>query len=102
MGFMVTKEMELLRDALTAKGIEWTDKSATNLADSWVCRTHYSYGGHIWSVIHGYGTYGGIGVYPYEGDEGLLECLTSKYGDIKGWLTAENVLALMEVDDEQS
>ena len=102
MGLVVTKEMKLLRDALTAKGIEWADKSSTKIADHWICRTHYSYGGYTWSVIHGYGTYGGIGVYPYEEDEGLLECMTSKDGDVKGYLTAENVLALMEADDEQS
>ncbi|MBQ1781879.1 MAG: hypothetical protein II003_03415 [Methanobrevibacter sp.] len=94
----VCEEMQQLRQMLDAKKIKWIDKSEDYSKPEfkmWICRTHFDYDGHHYSVINGFGTYGGwhgfnAGV--NESDNmGLLE-LAEGYDVIKGWMTAEQVI----------
>lgn len=65
----------------------------------WFCRTHFEYKGIEWSVINGFGTYGGwFGANPgatEENNMGLLE-LWEHSSDPKGWLRAEDVMKEIE------
>ena len=87
------KEMEKLREALTANDIIWTDASDEGLLP--ITRTHFEYKGYKWSVIHGHGTYGGFSL--LEPDAGLLEIMSNAVddGNPMGWLTAEEVMDLV-------
>ncbi len=87
------KEMEKLREALTANDIIWTDASDKGLLP--ITRTHFEHKGYKWSVIHGFGTYGGWS--HLEPDAGLLEVMSSAIdgGEPMGWLTAEEVMDLV-------
>lgn len=89
--FGVTGEMQKLRDWLDAHKIEWEDRSIT-VGDAWVCRTHFWYKDYLWSIIHGYGSYGGFS--PYAKDTGLLElcCSAVNGGEPVGWLTAKTII----------
>ena len=107
--------MVKLRQALTDKGIEWIDKSTIRIADeiqklmeimpdvdvdyldTSMYRTHFDYKGKRWSVINGYGSYGGYD--PIDGkNEGLLELLIGDAAGNEpiGNLTADDVLNYME------
>ena len=103
-------EMEKLRKQLDKRNIPWEDKSTIcpeehialqirfgvepNYADTTVYRTHFSYKNTSFSVVNGYGTYGGYD--PDEGkNKGLLEVAAGTEGEIKGWLTAEQVMDLI-------
>lgn len=82
------EEMKLLREALDKKQIYWeddtTDKSeGFPFLDLSIYRTTFRHNGHSYSVISGYGTYGG--------DYGLLE-LTIDSRDPIGRLTHEEVM----------
>lgn len=99
--FRVTDEMQKLRDWLDAHNIEWEDKSDAE-CEAWVCRTHFWYNDYKWSVIHGYGTYGGFS--PYAKDIGALELLTNAVGggEPVGYLSAQNVIEyLLEMGGER-
>ena len=87
------KEMEKLREALTANDIIWTDASDGGLLP--ITRTHFEYKDYEWSVIHGFGTYGGWN--RLEPDAGLLEIMSNAVddGNPMGWLTAEEVMDLV-------
>lgn len=54
----ICKEMIKLRKYLDDKGIKWVDASTDD--NLWICRTHFELNGFRWSVINGYGTYGGV------------------------------------------
>jgi len=89
--FYVCEEMQKLRDGLDERKIPWkdlTDKDAL-----WICRTHFWIKGDRWSVVHGYGSYGGFSI--FEKDKQLLECM---YGgnEPDGWLTADEVLKMVD------
>lgn len=87
----MTEEMENFRQMLNEEGIEWEDASST---DWWPTnRTHFDHRGFKWSVIHGYGTYGGFNPLTDQ-DEGLLELMSDAVndGDPVGWLTAEQAM----------
>lgn len=91
----LTKEMKSLRRMLDEKGIEWIDAFSPELPDHkyQIYRTHFSYRGYKWSVVHGYGTYGGYS--PLDSiDGGLLELMSDAVndGDPIGWLTAEEAM----------
>lgn len=105
-------EMEKLRKKLDEMNIPWEDKSTIcpdehialqirfgvepNYADTTVFRTHFSYKNTFYSVVNGYGTYGGYD--PDTGEnKGLLEVMFGKQEDIVGWLTAEQVMDLIGV-----
>lgn len=110
---IMCEEMKKLRSELDRRGIEWKDVSSImpefaidemvskgvdrQIADSSIFRTHFEYNGYDFSVIYGYGTYGGIE--PFTGiDRGLLECMTEKVngGEPVGHLTAAEVIAIVE------
>ena len=86
----MTKEMGLLREMLDAEGIEWHDASDTGPCP--MCRTHFIHRGYNWSVIHGYGSYGGYS--RLTRDEGLLELMSgaANGGDPIGYLTAKEAM----------
>lgn len=97
----VCKEMQKLRDWLDENEICWEDvsedfgKGIPSEIDYelWICRTHFEVKGHEISVINGYGTYGGYGIFSKD-NQGLLETMGLWYGDdsVKGYLTAEEVI----------
>ena len=89
---MMPEEMILLRNALDARKIAWYN-ATDNLDRSFpfmnliIYRTKYEHGGSRWSVISGYGTFGG--------QDGLLELMIDNKEPI-GNLTAEEVLRMMD------
>ncbi len=87
----MTEEMETFRDLLDEEQIEWEDVS--EFGSYPICRTHFKYRGFKWSVIHGYGTYGGRDPLTNK-DTGLLELMSNAVndGDPVGWLTAEQAM----------
>lgn len=87
----MTEEMETLRDMLDEEQIEWQDASSLDAYP--VHRTHFRHRGFKWSVIHGYGTFGGINPLTRK-DVGLLELMSDAVndGDPIGWLTAEEAM----------
>lgn len=113
MSIPMCEEMKKLREMLTERGIEWKDVSSIvpdeviqrciehgidkYHADSTIYRTHFETGGFKYSVIYGYGTYGGYN--PFNGDNpGLLECMTSELNDgcPVGYMTAEDVINVID------
>ncbi len=99
----VCKQMQQLRKLLDKKNIPWEDHSEDMTKDKdwpmWFCRTWFKYKGIKWSVINGFGTYGGwFGANPGHSEKenmGLLE-LYDGNSDPKGWLTAEDVMKEIE------
>ena len=89
-------EMKKLRALLDAENIEWEDKSDYGIYP--ICRTHFSYNGQRWSVIHGYGTYGGYS--SFSTDRGLLEAYNFNDEPI-GYLTAEEVMHYVKGADDE-
>ena len=87
----MTEEMETFRDLLDEEQIEWEDVSELNAYP--IYRTHFKHRGFRWSVIHGYGSYGGFSPLTNK-DEGLLELMSNAVndGDPVGWLTAEQAM----------
>ena len=86
----MVEEMRKFREMLDAEHIEWEDKSKNG--EYPICRTHFAYNGERWSVINGFGTYGG---YLGKENQGLLEAyaLDRKSGeDLTGWRTAEEAM----------
>lgn len=93
----ICKEMSKLRQYLDNKGIKWKDTSAYD--NLWICRTHFELNGYRWSVINGFGTYGGWGALELEGDNKcLLELMTNSVnnGEPIGYLTADDVIDYIE------
>lgn len=100
------EEMKKLRQLLDKRGIEWTDASSITpdafiqkcieygiseySADCTIYRTHFDVDGNAFSVIYGYGTYGGYDSFDGS-DLELLECMIND-GDPTGYMTAEDVL----------
>ena len=95
----MTKEMRDLRKMLDAEGINWHDKSEFGICPIW--RTHFEHRGYHWSVIHGYGTYGGST--SIDADRGLLEVMSDAIdnGEPIGWLTAERVMQYVRGEETQ-
>ena len=94
---MMSKEMMKLRKMLTKAGIEWYDYSdpittSLNGISLQTYRTKFDYRENHWSVIHGFGTYGGWS--SLKEDEGLLELMSEAVngGEPVGCLTAEEVM----------
>lgn len=102
----VCEEMQKLRNALDKMGVEWDDASeewltppysnGKNLADrrDYICRTHFSYKGSRFSVINGFGTYGGYDTMLPE-SEGLLEVMVNGK-EPSGFLTADTVIKMVK------
>ena len=102
--YYICEEMQKLRDGLDARGIPWIDHSETGDSGSgyWMCRTRFEYNDTIWSVIHGYGSYGGYDVFCKKDSE-LLECMCDLVndGEPEGHLTADDVFKLMEESNDK-
>lgn len=86
----MTEQMLLLRSMLDDAGIEWRDDSEGSMLP--IDRTKFNYRTYEWSVIHGYGTYGGWD--RWNDDQGLLELMSDvvNHGYPIGWLTASEVM----------
>lgn len=89
----MTDEMIKFRELLDEKCIEWHDASCGGSIP--ISRTHFDHRGYEWSVIHGYGTYGGFN--RFVKDEGLLELMSNAVnnGEPVGFLTAEEAMKLV-------
>ena len=88
----VCDEMKKLRDYLDSNGIEWDDVSS-KYNGFYLCRTHFTYGENKYSVVNGYGTYGGYNPFNKVND-GLLEMRVSKEEPI-GYLTGDDVIRII-------
>lgn len=91
--------MKKLRKWLNEQHIEWfddSDRPGVVRKKYEICRTKFEINGYGFSVIHGFGTYGGKRVYKdvYK-DRGLLECSISENEPV-GYLTAEDVIKLIK------
>lgn len=95
--FYVCSEMEKLRKKLDEKNIEWQNCSTypTEMIKYWICRTHFDYKGHNISVVHGYGSYGGID-FIRNSDEQLLEIMIDGKEPI-GHLAAADIFKLIGI-----
>ena len=94
----ICDEMKKLRDALDKVGIPWEDWSRGNPYP--VCCTKFRIGRTRYSVINGYGSYGGY----WERsklNKGLLEVMRNNKAP-KGWLTAAQVLEYCEITINES
>lgn len=97
-------EMIKFRKLLDENGIEWHD--ASDLADELpdelfrIERTHFEYNRFHYSVIHGYGSYGGYSIWDGR-DEGLLELMSNAIneGSPVGWLTADEAMQIILARD---
>lgn len=90
----VCAEMQKLRAYLDAHGIEWRDNSDA-FSEWWMCRTQFEIKGNSFSVINGFGSYGGA-VIGRSRNQGLLECWINEKGEPIGYLTAEDVIKEIE------
>ena len=109
----ICDEMIKLRDKLDKRGIKWKDVSEITpesvikkmvekgldrkFADTTIFRTHFEHDNYKYSVIYGFGTYGGVDVLSGH-DFGMLECMTEKIngGEPLGNLTAKDVLDIID------
>ena len=98
----VCEEMQKLRKMLEKKEIEWHDNSEV-MSESkewpmWICRTFFEYKGLKFSVINGFGTYGGWdGANPGTTEDenmGLLEIMIGDNEPV-GWLKAEDIMEIL-------
>ena len=103
------KEMQKLRDKLDEIGIVWEDASSSTpekiiedmvrdgflrrYCDVAIFRTHFTINDVKYSVIYGYGTYGGYEPV-FDKDYGVLEVWaeTINNGDPCGHMTADDVI----------
>ena len=111
MALKMCDEMHKLRALLDEKGIEWIDQSditpdeesevclkasnykfGSDMFDMTIYRTHFSVGKKKYSVVYGFGTYGGYSPVWHK-DDALLELWQLNGNDYPhGWLTAEEVI----------
>lgn len=91
----ICKEMLKLREYLDNKGIEWKDRSTIDSCT--IYRTHYDYKDYKFSVVYGFGTYGGYSPC-FDIDKKLLEVMSEciNGGEQVGYLTADDVIKYME------
>lgn len=95
----MTHEMKLFRKMLDAENIEWHDASSQSF-ELPIDRTHFKYRGYFWSVVHGFGSYGGPS-YLYD-DKGLLELMSDAVneGEPIGFLTATQAMQYVRGEHE--
>lgn len=93
----MVEEMIKFRKMLDDRGIEWEDKSDSESQLYRIDRTHFWYRNYHYSVINGYGTYGGsLNIIK---NKGLLEVMSNAIneGEPVGWLTAEEAIKLVTI-----
>lgn len=91
-------EMLKLRDMLDEMNIDWTDDSdpiTPNTIECRVYRTHFYHNGDDYSVIYGFGTYGGWNRFSNKTDPQLLELMIND-DEPTGWHTAEDIIKIMK------
>ena len=92
----MSQEMVDFRKLLDEAAIDWEDRSDVN---PWctIYRTHFWSRGNKYSVIHGYGSYGGVDPFT-QYDEGMLELMSSAVNDgyPVGYLTARKAYELVQ------
>lgn len=99
---IICKEMQKLRQMLDKKNISWNDASEVMSEDKewpmWICRTHFEFKSLNFSVINGFGTYGGwYGANPGMTEDenmGLLELMIEENEQV-GWLKAEDIMKIL-------
>lgn len=107
----ICEEMVKLREGLDKRSIAWVDKSdicskeriemlksmgfTEEESDFTMYRTHFTYKDHFYSVIFGYGSYGGTNPITSEASGDKLELMIDD-NTPKGWLTAEDVLNIVD------
>lgn len=91
MGTILCAEMKKLRTYLTEHEIEWYDDSSYSPL-FWMVRTKFTHNGKEYSVINGYGSYGG---FVNGKNEGLLEMMIDNCEPV-GHLTAKEVIKCIE------
>jgi hypothetical protein len=105
---IICEEMKKLRAALDKMGVEWGDASdewktpdyeseLCFLRTLYICRTHFSYNNSHYSVINGYGSFGGMDLFDHE-NKGFLE-IRMPNGKVKGWLTSDEVIEILKEDE---
>lgn len=87
-------ELEKLKTWLDGQGIKYTCPDTDDDPFS-IARVHFSIRKTRYSVIHGYGTYGGE--YCYDADRGLLELMVGEKDPV-GYLTAEEVIEIVNTE----
>ena len=92
----MNEEMRKFRKMLDAEHIRWEDKSDFGIYP--ICRTHFTYNGQRWSVIHGVGSYGGVDLLT-GADRGLLEAYNFCDEPV-GYLTAEEAMQYVKGADD--
>lgn len=92
MPITMCKEMKKLRKYLTDNKIEWHDDT-TITATWWMVRTKYEYKGRHYSVINGYGSFGGYTSFTKK-NLGKLELMRDGDEPI-GYLNADDVIEIM-------
>ena len=88
----MTNEMIKLRDLLDYHNIPWEDYSDPDFLNYRIDRTKFHIKHNYYSVVHGFGTYGGWN--QHQRDYGLLEMQINSEEPM-GWMTAEDVIAIV-------
>lgn len=85
-------EMIKFRNLLESNNIEWIDKSDEGFID----RTHFYYRNYFFSVVNGFGTYGGINVLNGK-NMGMLELMSNciNGGEPIGPLTSDEAIEIV-------
>lgn len=95
---IVVEEMIELRKLLDEYKIEWHDASDPEemRKDGGIDRTHFYHRGFKWSIVNGFGTYGGIS-FRHGINQGKLELASNAVncGDPIGHLTAKDCIELV-------
>ena len=95
-------EMLKFRKLLNDNKIAWKDNSSildppgTFFCSTDIFRTHFEWRGYKWSVINGYGSYGGWDDF-HQKNQGLLELMSNAVngGEPVGFLTADDCITLV-------
>lgn len=91
----MVSEMIKLRELLDRNNIQWHDDSEKG-STFFMDRTHFWYRNYKWSIINGYGSFGGYD--PLRNiNYGLLELMSNAIngGEIVGELTAEEAIKIV-------
>ena len=99
--FYICCEMNILRNYLDKHEIKWEDISYHPENMRWICRTRFIFNGIVYSVIHGYGTWGGV-FGKKNTDYGLLEFYNFHSAPV-GYLTADDIISRVfgkEINEE--